>query len=42
MMFVIYRNVNLEVVKILKNLLGCIEFDKSEFFIDVSCEGVSF
>lgn len=28
--------------KILKNLLGCIEFDKSEFFIDVSCEGVSF
>lgn len=42
MMFVIYRKVNLDVVKILINVLGCIEFDKSEFFIDVSCEGVSF
>lgn len=38
---VIYRNVNLETAKILKNLPGCIELDKSESFTDASCEGVS-
>lgn len=27
--------------KILKNLPGCIELDKSESFTDASCEGVS-
>lgn len=41
MMPVIYRKVNLDVAKILTNVPGCIELDKSESFTDASCEGVS-